>query len=60
MEASKEKNGNRHLDTLETGRTTVKMALAFSSTKTETSMRACGRETEDMAKELTGETKQAS
>jgi hypothetical protein len=42
---------------LETGRTTARMVLVFSSIRTETSTRECGRETEDMVKELTGEMK---
>ena len=60
MEASRERNGNRLLATLVIGRTTAKMDSAFSSTRMELSMKACGREIGDTARELTGETRQAS
>jgi hypothetical protein len=39
------------------GRTTAKMGSVFSFIRMETSTKACGREIEDMVRELTGETR---
>jgi hypothetical protein len=60
MEASREKNGCTHPDTLETGRRIRKMVSAFNSTTMATSTKDCGKEISAMAKELTGVMKQES
>jgi hypothetical protein len=60
MVASRVRNGSRHQGTLEIGRTTVKMALVFSSTRMAISMRVCGKVIGDMARVLTGGMKLAS
>jgi hypothetical protein len=57
MEASKVKNGNKHLDILEIGKITVKRVLEYSFIKTEISMRECGAKIKDMDREHTGEMK---
>ncbi len=54
MEASRERNGNNHQDTSETGKVTVKMGSESSFTRMEISMKACGALTTDMGKALTG------
>jgi hypothetical protein len=60
MEASRAKSGSMPPGTSATGRITRRTALAFSSTRMETSMKACGKETSATAKEPTGGTKVAS
>jgi hypothetical protein len=47
-----------HRGTLEIGRITRRMVSESSITRMETSMRVCGKETNAMAKEPTGETRQ--
>ena len=54
MEASRARSGNMHLGILETGKTTRKTGLAFSSTKMETSMRVCGSTINATGRVLTG------
>lgn len=60
MEASRERSGLTRAGTLETGKTTRKMALVFSSTRMATSMRDYGKEINVMVKALTGVTNRAS
>jgi len=50
-------SGCHRLSMSEIGETTVKKGSAFSTIKTETNMKGCGQLTNDMARELTGETK---
>lgn len=57
MEASRERSGSKLLDISVIGKITGRMDLEFNSTKMETSMKECGKETKDTDKELTGETK---
>jgi hypothetical protein len=57
MEALKEKNGNKHQDTLEIGKITVRKALEYNFIKTEISMKECGVKIKDMDKVPTGEMK---
>lgn len=54
MEASRERNGCTHPDTLATGRKTRKMVSAFNSITMATSTKDCGKETSAMVRELTG------
>jgi hypothetical protein len=60
MEASKVKNGNKHQDILEIGKTIGKMVLASNFTKTEINMKACGKKTRDTDRVHIGETKMAN
>jgi len=60
MEASREKNGCTHPDTLETGRRIRKMVSAFNSTTMATSTKDCGKETSATGRELTGATRLVS
>jgi hypothetical protein len=51
------KNGNKLLDILEIGKTTVKKVLVYNFIKTEISMKVCGVKTKDMVKAHIGEMK---
>ena len=57
MEASREKSGKVHQDTLVTGETTARKASVSNSFRTVTSMKACGPKTRDMVRVHTGEMK---
>ena len=60
MEASRERNGCTHPDTLVTGRKTRKTVSAFNSTIMATSTKDCGKETSATGRELTGAMKLAN
>ena len=60
MEVLREKNGRHLQGILETGKKIAKKVLGFSFMRMETSMKACGALTNDMAKERTGAMKLVS
>jgi hypothetical protein len=59
-EASRGRSGNTLADTLAIGRTIRRTDSAYSSTKTVTNMKACGRGTSDTVRALTGVMRTAS